>query len=128
MRRDDTSVGWITFAGVMVTLAGVLNMIWGIAAINSSGFFTSAASYIVSDLQTWGWIAVGVGLLELLAAYSIFQGGEFGRWFGIMAAGINAVSALMPIRAYPFWGICLFALDVMIIYALAAYGGRETAV
>lgn len=124
MRQRDTGFGWVTFAGVMVTLAGILNMIWGIAAINSSGFFQSNAGYIISDLHTWGWIVLLVGVMELAAAYSIFQGGEFGRWFGIVAAGLNAVSALMSIRAYPFWGVCLFAIDVLIIYALATYGGR----
>jgi hypothetical protein len=124
MKHQDTGGGWITFAGVMITLAGVLNMIWGIAAISSSGFFQSSAVYIVSDLHTWGWIVLIVGALQLAAAYSIFQGGEFGRWFGILTAGLNALSALMSMKAYPFWGICLFAIDVMIIYALATYGGR----
>ena len=32
--------GWILFAGVMLTLAGILNIIWGIAAIDNSSFFT----------------------------------------------------------------------------------------
>ena len=53
-------------------------------------------------------------------------GGEFGRWFGIVVAMLNAVSALVSIKAYPFWGICLFAIDVMIIYALVSYGGRRS--
>ena len=35
----------------------------------------------------------------------------------------NAISALLSIKAYPFWGICLFAIDVLVIYALVNYGG-----
>ncbi len=31
--------GWILFAGVMLALAGVLNAIWGIAAIDDSTHF-----------------------------------------------------------------------------------------
>jgi hypothetical protein len=108
----------------MVLLAGVLNLIWGIAAVSSSGFFATHARYILSGLHTWGWIAVFVGLLQLTAAYSIWTGGEYGRWFGVFAATLNAVSALMSITAYPFWGICVFLIDVLIIYALVTYGGE----
>jgi hypothetical protein len=123
MKQHHRGTGWITFAGVMVTLAGFLNTIWGIAAI--SGFFGANAGYVASDLHTWGWIVLIVGVLELAAAYSIFQGGEFGRWFGILIAGVNAISALMSIKADAAWGICLVAIDVLIIYDLATYGGRS---
>jgi hypothetical protein len=30
----------------------------------------------------------------------------------------------MSIPAYPFWSLCLFAIDILIIYGLAAYGGQ----
>jgi hypothetical protein len=123
MKQHERARGWITFAGVMVTLAGFLNALWGIAAIG--GLFQSSAAYLASDLHTWGWIVVIVGMLELAAAYSIFRGGEFGRWFGILAAGVNAISALMSIKADPAFGVGLFAIDVLIIYALATYGGRS---
>ena len=126
--RQDAGTGWVTFAGIMIMLAGVLNVIWGIAAISSSGFFVGSPGFIVSDLHTWGWVVLFVGALELLAAGSIWAGGEFGRWFGIVAATLNAVSALMSIKAYPFWALAVFAIDVMVIYGLAAYGGEALGV
>ncbi len=124
MNSSTEGSGWVVFAGIMIVIAGVLNVIWGIAAINSSSFFTHG-SYIVSDLVTWGWIVLIIGVLELIAAYSIFNGGEFGRWFGILASSLNAISALLSIKAYPFWGICVFGIDILIIYGLASYGGRR---
>lgn len=117
--------GWLLFASIMIAIAGVLNIIWGIAAIGNSKFFTQNATYILSGLNTWGWIVLIIGVLELFAAYSISVGGQYGRWLGIVMAGINSIVALMSIPAYPFWSLCLFGIDLLIIYGLAAYGGQH---
>src|SRR5690349_15048244 len=102
--------GWIVFAGIMFIIAATLNIIWGIAAVAGSGFFVGGADYIlITNLSTWGWIAIGFGALQLLAALSIWRGGGFGRWFGIFVAGLAVVSALMSMPAYPFWSLTLVA-------------------
>ena len=67
---------------------------------------------------------MGFGVLEGLAAVSIWRGGEFGRWFGILAAGLGGLAAMMSIPAYPFWSLALLAIDVLVIYGLAAYRGK----
>ena len=63
-----------------------LNIIWGIAAVSSSHFFVANAHYILGGLNTWGWIAIVFGAVELLAAASIWSGGAFGRSFGVLVA------------------------------------------
>jgi hypothetical protein len=125
MMDEPEGAGWLLFAGIMIMVAGILNVIWGIAAISNSKFFTQHATYILSGLNTWGWIVLIIGVLELFAAFSIWSGGQYGRWVGIIAAGINSIAALLSISAYPFWGLCLFAIDILIIYGLAAYGGQR---
>ena len=65
-----------------------------------------------------------IGVAELCAAFSIFTGGQVGRWVGIFAAGLNAISALTSVSASPFWALCLFGIDVLVIYGLATYGGQ----
>lgn len=116
--------GWILFAAAMFVIAACLNVIWGIAAVTSSHFFVANAEYIVSSLNTWGWIMIGFGALEGVAALSIWRGGRFGRWFGMVVAGFAVLAAMMAIPAYPFWSLTLVALYVLVIYGLAAYGGR----
>lgn len=123
--NEPTARRWTEFAAVMIMLGGILNVIWGIIALTNSNYF-QAIGYVVTNLHTWGWIVLFVGILELVAAWSIWTGGEFGRWLGIIVAMLNAVSALVSIKAYPFWGLCLFAIDVMIIYALVTYGGGRS--
>src|SRR5262245_44180402 len=119
MNEESTLSGWWVFAGVLLLVAGVLNIIYGIAAIGDSKFFLNEVSFIISNLNTWGWILLIVGVLELVAAFSLFSGGEFGRWFGIFIASLNAIGALLSIPAYPFWSLAIFALAIIIIYKLA---------
>jgi uncharacterized membrane protein HdeD (DUF308 family) len=119
MNEEASLSGWWVFAGILLIVAGILNIIWGIAAIGDSKFFTDSGTYIISGLHTWGWIMLILGVLELVAAFSLFAGGEFGRWFGIFVAAFNAVAALLSIPGYPFWSLAVFALSIIIVYKLA---------
>ena len=121
---DEPGGGWILFAGIMLMLAGVLNVIWGIAAIGDSSFFVNDQKYILSNLNTWGWVTLILGVLQIVAAFSIWAGNQFGRWFGIIAAGLSSIAALLSIPAYPFWSLAIFAVDIAIVYGLAVYGGQ----
>ena len=121
---EESGAGWLLFAGIMVVIVGVLNVIYGIAAIGNSSFFVHDQKYILSNLNTWGWVTLVLGALQILAAFSIWQGGQFGRWFGIIAAGLSSIAALMSIPAYPFWSLAIFAVDFAIVYGLAVHGGQ----
>jgi hypothetical protein len=118
MNDESLISGWWVFAGVLLLIAGVLNIIYGIAAIGDSKFFTEHGQYIISGLHTWGWIILILGVLELIAAFSLWSGGEFGRWFGIFVASLNAIGALMSIPGSPFWALAVFALSLIVIYKL----------
>jgi hypothetical protein len=120
MNNMDRVTGWWVFAAVLLLISGGLNIIWGIAAISESSFVTgTGARYVFSSLNTWGWITLILGALEVLAALSLFSGGAFGRWFGVLMAALVAFDSLVNIRVLPFWSICVFALSVIVIYQLA---------
>jgi len=101
-----------------------MNVIHGIAAIDNSKVFINNAELVVSNLNTWGWIVLGLGAVEILAAIGIWAGNQLARWFGVLAAFLNAIGQLMFVGAYPIWSLTIFGLDVLVIYALLAYGGR----
>jgi hypothetical protein len=118
-----THSGWVTFAGVMLFIVGVLNVIYGIAAIGDSKFFIQDQKYILSNLNTWGWATLIIGALQLFAAFSLWSGGLYGRFVAILAATLSAFGALLSIPAYPFWSLAIFAVDIVVIYQVAMYGG-----
>ena len=122
---DIRGAGWLTFAGIMIFMAGVLNAIWGIAAIDKASSSSRTSKFIIQDLSTWGWIILIVGIIQLFAAFSIWSGGEFGRWIGIIGASLSAIGALLSIPGFPFWSLAVFGVDLLIIYGLSAYGGHQ---
>jgi hypothetical protein len=123
----ERGLGRAIFAGVLLAVGGVLNIIWGIAAIGNSDFLVHDTKYIFSDLKTWGWVVLLLGILQLAASLSLASAGTFGRWFGIAAASLAAIGALLSIPAYPLWSIAVFALDLFVIHGLAIYGSEERA-
>ena len=120
----DSGSGWITFAGVVIMIVAVLNIVDGIAAISKSSFFVADARYVVSDLNTWGWIVLGLGVLQMVVGFGVWAGNQLARWTGIVIVSLNLLAQLLFIPAYPFWSLSIFALDVIVLYGLAAHGGR----
>ena len=115
-------LGRAIFAAVLLMVGGVLNVIYGIAAIGNSKFFVHNTKYVFGNLKTWGWVTLILGALEILASISLFAGNAFGRWFGIIVASLAAIAALLEIASYPFWSIAIFGLSVWIIHGLIVYG------
>ena len=122
----DQGVGWVLFAGIMLMIVGILNTLWGISAIANSHIVVNGTSYVIDHRQSWGWAMLILGGIQLIAAFSIWSGGEFGRWIGIIVASLNALAQLLSMpNAFPFWALTMFTIDILIIYGLVAYGGRQ---
>lgn len=125
--EDEAGYGLVTFAGVMLLIVGVLNTLYGIAAIDKANFFVKDAKYVIADLQTWGWFLVILGVLQLFAAFAIWRGTSWARWFGVACATVNAILQMLWIPAYPILAFVLLGIDIVVIYSLLAYGGRRKA-
>jgi hypothetical protein len=123
--HNARGLGRAVFAGVLLLLGGTLNIIYGIAAIGNSHFFAHNAHYVFANLKTWGWVTLIIGVLELVAAFSLFSGGAYGRWFAIVMGFLAAITALLSIPAYPAWSLAVFALTVWIIHGLIVFEGPD---
>ena len=122
---DVRGGGWITFAAVMLGLGGTFAVLEGILAIANSRVYTGHSTFVFSNLNTWGWIVLILGVCMLLAAFGLFSGSELARWFGVFIASINAIGQLYYVPAYPFWSLTMFTVDILIIYGLVAYAGHK---
>jgi uncharacterized membrane protein (DUF2068 family) len=117
--------GWVLFAGIMLMIVGSLNVLLGVAAVSNSAFYVHDANYILSDLKTWGWILLVIGVVQFCAAFAIWAGTEWGRWIGVLSASLNAIAQLLFIPSAPLVSLAVFSLDILVLYALLAYGGHQ---
>jgi uncharacterized membrane protein (DUF2068 family) len=122
---DARGQGLVTFAGVMLTIAATLNCLYGIAAIDKANFFVHDARYVFGDLNTWGWFVLAFGVLQYFAAFAIWRGTSWARWFGVACASANAILQTLWIPSYPILAMTILTLDVIVIWGLLAYGGRR---
>ena len=127
-RARDASHGegyWmIVFAAMLLGLVGIFNLIDGIAAIASSHIFIANAHYVIGDLRAWGWVALILGVLQVLGAIGVLAGNQAARWFAVAVIGLNAIGQMFFSPGYPFWSLMIIAVDVVALWGLCAYGSR----
>ena len=121
---EGRGYGLVLFASVLLVVVGCFNLIHGIAAIANAHVFTANAHYVFGNLNTWGWITLIVGVLQLLAAAGVLAGNQPTRWFAVAVLGLNAIDQMFFIPAYPLWSLTIIAMDVTALYGLCAYGSR----
>lgn len=121
---EDRGHGWIMFSGVLLVTLGALNVIEGIAAVGNAHFFVANPHYIAGDLNAWGWTVLCLGAIQLLAGLGVFSNNQFARWTGVLVLGLNAIAQLLMMPAYPLWSLSIFAVDILAMYGLIAYGQR----
>jgi hypothetical protein len=117
----------VLFAAILLTIAGTLNVIYGIGAISDANFYTSTGThYVFGSLHTWGWITLILGIIQLTAGFSLFGGGVYGRVVGVVAGTLGALGALLAIGTVPFWSLGVFAICLWVVYGLIVYGEEDT--
>ena len=119
-------LGRAVFAAMLLLIAGTLNIIYGIGALDSANIFTNEKRYILTDLNTMGWVLIVLGVIQLTGGFSLFAGNTYGRFIGIVGASLGAIGALLSIGgANPWWSLAIFFLCVWIVYGIMILGEEE---
>jgi hypothetical protein len=118
------AVGFIMFAAIMMIMIGIFQAIAGLVAIFENEFYVATRNYLFQfDATTWGWIHLIGGLIIVFAGWGLLSGRTWARVVGITLAVLSAIANFAFIPYYPFWALIIIALDVLVIWALAAHGG-----
>jgi hypothetical protein len=120
--------GRATFAAILLLIAGTLNIIYGIGALDKANIFTNDTRFVFTNLSTMGWVLIVLGVIQLTGGFSLWAGNAYGRVIGIVGAGLGAIAALLSIGgANPWWSLAIFALCVYIIQGIVVLGDDERA-
>ena len=120
--------GRVVFAATLLLIVGTLNIIYGIGALDDANIFVNDQRYILTNLNTLGWVSIVLGVIQLTAGLSLMAGNTYGRIIGIAAGSLGAIEALLSIGGNnPWWSLAVFALCIYIIQGIAVLGEDERA-
>jgi Ca2+/Na+ antiporter len=128
--EDDVAYGWRSFAAIMIIIAGFFNAIDGLVAIINAnriqGVVNGHATLPVTDkVSSWGWLVLIVGIVMIIAGFSIFGGATWARAVGIVVVSINMMVQFSYLAHFPFWSFTMILFDTMAIYGLMVHGRPE---
>jgi hypothetical protein len=118
--------GRVVFAATLLLIAGTLNIIYGFGALDDANIFTDDQRYILTNLNTLGWVLIVLGVIQLIGGFSLMAGNTFGRIIGIIGGSLGAIAALLSIGgAHPWWSLGIFFLCLYIIHGILIYADDE---
>ena len=90
----------------LLLIAGTLNIIYGIGALDSANIYANDTRYIFTNLNTMGWVLIILGVIQLTGGFSLLSGNTYGRVIGIVGASLGAIGALLSIGGNnPWWSL-----------------------
>lgn len=119
-------VGWIAFAGVMLTLLGAFRVFQGIVALVNEDYFQARSSALVLSAShtTWGWGQIIGGVILVVAGLCIFGGQMWARIVGVLVAFVSTVANLALMAEHPLWSAITIVVGIVVIFALTVHGSE----
>ena len=113
----------------MLLMLGILNLIYGIAALDNANILVNDTRLILTDLNTMGWVLIVLAVIQLIGGFSLLAGNTFGRVIGVIGGTLGAIGALLSIGgAFPWWSLAIFFLCVWVTWGIVVFGEDEDAV
>ncbi len=121
--RSGWAVGWMIWAAVWMWILGFFHALAGFAAIVEDEIFVATPNYVYAlDITTWGWVHLILGIVVLIAGFSLFNGSVWARSVGVFLAVISTVANFLWLPYYPIWGLVMITANAFVIWALTVHG------
>jgi len=116
---DDRWQGWAATGGFLMLFMGVFKMFAGlIGLVNDQWIMRGFNGYYFTSATAVAWWYIIIGLLVFAAGLAVLGGKAWGRWVGVIVAGLAIISEFFFIPIYPIWAILLIVLYTYILIGL----------
>src|SRR3954449_8430939 len=110
-------VGRAIFAATLLLMVGFINIIYGIGALDGANIFVNDQRFVLTNLNTMGWVLIILGIIQIAGGLSLMAGNTYGRVIGIVGASLGAIGALLSVGGNnPWWSLAVFFLCVYIVH------------
>jgi hypothetical protein len=120
-RARDYRSGWVAFAGAYLLVAGTMNVIWGIVALDNRSEFHESG-LVWSNLNTWGWVAIAAGGAQILAGLLVLSQTFAGQWLAGILALCGIFVNFLSAGAYPVWSLIALVANGLVLWAITVHG------
>jgi hypothetical protein len=118
--------GRVAFAAILLIFVGVVNIIYGIGALDDANIFVNDSRFVLDNLNTLGWVLIILGLIQLTGGFSLMAGNTYGRVLGIIGGSLGALGALLSIGgSNPWWSLAVFVLCMYVVHGIVVFGDDE---
>jgi hypothetical protein len=119
--RGMALAGFVVFAGAMLMVIGLVNVIQGfVALVDDERLGMQQDNLVIVDVTAWGWTLIVSGLLLMAVGGGLLGAASWARIAAIVVVCLHAVTQTAWLGAYPVWSLLMIALDVVVLYALTA--------
>jgi hypothetical protein len=119
----EAHTGWTVFAGIVLLLAALVNLVYGFFEILNDYYFTGD-TVAVGYHSLWGWLYIGIGVCLLVIAPLVFIRNPVGLFFAAVAVMASAATHALGFGSRPVWSIIAIVINGLAFYGLVTYGAR----
>jgi hypothetical protein len=120
---DSPDAAWPIFAGILLGLLGVFNMVEGLLALLSDPYgLLVGGAFFFFNLTGWGWLHLLLGLALLAVSIAMFMGFDWAPSIAVGLAGATAIFQMIYVNIIPTWSLINVAFAVLLLYILVIKG------
>ncbi|MFQ6141687.1 hypothetical protein ACLMNJ_01240 [Streptomyces seoulensis] len=120
--------GGTVFAGVVLLVDGLLDILKGITAIASDDIYANINDYVYRfNLTGWGWVLLILGVISVITGLGLLTDALWARVVGVFMASLSLIANFLWLPYQPLWALISIALDAWVIWALTAHRTTRTA-
>jgi hypothetical protein len=107
------------FAGTMLIMVGLFQVLQGIAAVARDTVYLTGVEYVYQlDLSSWGWIHIAVGAIAVATGIGVLAAQTWAYIVGVALAVVSSIANFAFLPYYPIWSIIVLAFNAAVIWSL----------